>query len=112
MDCLFCKIINGEIPSKKIYEDDFVLAFYDISPQAPIHFLVIPKCHIDSVDSLDTNNINYVSRVFLAIPHIARELGLEKGYRVITNIGENGAQSVKHLHFHVIGGEKLSERIV
>ncbi len=111
MDCLFCKIIAGEIPSKKVYENEKVYAFYDISPQAPVHVLVIPKCHIESVDKVDESNICAVSAVFEAIPKIAKLCGLEDGYRVVTNVGENGCQSVKHMHFHILGGEKLSEKM-
>ena len=111
MDCLFCKIITGEIPSKKVYEDDAVYAFYDIQPQAPVHILVIPRKHIASLDEVNAENIGVVAAVMNAIPKIAREVGLANGYRVITNIGEDGCQSVKHLHFHVIGGKKLSEEM-
>ena len=111
MDCLFCKIVAGEIPSKKVYENEKIYAFYDISPQAPVHVLVIPKCHIESADKIDENNSTAVSAVFEAIPEIAKICGLENGYRVVTNVGENGCQSVKHMHFHVLGGEKLSEKM-
>lgn len=109
MDCLFCKIIVGDIPSNKIYEDEMCLAFHDISPQAPVHALVIPKEHIASADEVNEQNSKYVSHIFEVIPKIAAELGLGEGYRVITNCGENGCQSVKHLHFHILGGVKLSE---
>ena len=111
MDCLFCSIINGDIPSKKVYEDDCCYAFYDINPQAPVHFLVVPKLHISSADAVSVENSKYVSHIFEVIPKIANELGLSQGYRIITNIGENGCQSVKHLHFHVLGGKKLSENM-
>ena len=111
MDCLFCKIINGDIPSNKVYEDDYCYAFYDIAPQAPVHFLVVPKLHVASADEVDEGSAIYVEKIFLAIPKIAKAAGLENGYRVITNIGEDGAQSVKHLHFHVLGGKKLSENM-
>ena len=109
MDCLFCSIIKGDIPSKKVYEDELCYAFYDINPQAPVHFLVVPKIHIPSADAIDENNSKYVSHIFESISKIAKELGLSDGYRIVTNIGENGCQSVKHLHFHVLGGKKLSE---
>ena len=109
MDCLFCKIIVGDIPSNKIYEDEMCLVFHDISPQAPVHALVIPKEHIASADEINEQNSKYVSHIFEVIPKIAAELGLGEGYRVITNCGENGCQSVKHLHFHILGGVKLSE---
>ena len=111
MDCLFCKIIAGDIPSNKVYEDELCLAFHDIAPQAPIHVLVIPKCHIPSADGVNEQNSAYVSHIFEVIPNIAKTLGLENGYRVITNCGEDGAQSVKHLHFHILGGKKLSENM-
>ena len=112
MDCIFCKILNGEIPSKKVYENEFVYAFHDINPMAPVHVIVIPKEHIESANSIDeTNSIN-VAKVFEAIPHVAKELGLDDGYRVITNIGENGGQTVKHIHFHILGGTKLAGKLV
>lgn len=112
MDCLFCKIIAGDIPAQKVYEDDKCLAFYDIAPQAPVHVLVIPKCHIPSTDGVNAQNSDYIARIFERIPAIAASCGLENGYRVITNCGADGAQSVAHLHFHILGGKKLSERIV
>lgn len=111
MDCLFCKIVAGEIPSKKVYEDEMCLAFYDIEPQAPVHVLIIPRAHIGSVDEVNGENVNYVSHIFEIIPNVAKTLGLENGYRVITNCGEDGCQSVKHLHFHILGGKKLSEKM-
>ncbi len=109
MDCLFCAIINGDIPSKKVYEDESCYAFLDINPQAPVHCLVVPKQHISSADEINAENSGAVSAIFEAIPKIASELGLEGGYRIVSNIGENGCQSVKHLHFHILGGKKLSE---
>ena len=112
MDCLFCAIIKGDIPSKKVYEDDNCYAFLDIAPQAPVHCLVIPKEHIQSVDDINEENANIVGAIFSVIPKIAASLGLVNGYRVITNIGDDGAQSVKHLHFHILGGKKLPENIV
>lgn len=111
MDCLFCKIIAGEIPSSKVYEDDKVLAFKDINPNAAVHVLVIPKEHIDSVDCVNERNIVSVAKVIEAIPVVAKACGLENGYRVITNVGEDGGQSVKHLHFHILGGEKLPVKL-
>ncbi len=111
MDCLFCKIIAGEIPSNKVYEDDWCYAFFDIAPQAPTHVLVVPKLHIPSTDGINAENSAYVARIFEVIPKLAAELGLGEGYRVITNCGENGCQSVKHLHFHILGGKKLSENM-
>ena len=109
--CLFCKIIAGEIPSSKVYEDEKVYAFRDINPQAPVHVLVVPKCHIESADAVTEENAPCVSEIFKAIPKIAKLEGLTNGYRVITNCGEDGCQSVKHLHFHVLGGKKLSEEM-
>ena len=111
MDCLFCKIIAGDIPSNKVYEDELCLAFHDIAPQAPVHVLIIPKCHIPSTDGVTEQNSAYISHIFEVIPAVASKLGLENGYRVITNCGEDGAQSVKHLHFHILGGKKLSENM-
>ena len=111
MDCLFCKIIAGEIPSNKVYEDDWCYAFFDIAPQAPTHVLVVPKLHIPSTDGIDETNSACVAKIFEVIPKIANGLGLGEGYRVITNCGENGCQSVKHLHFHILGGKKLSENM-
>ena len=111
MDCIFCAIIRGEIPSKKLYEDDSVYSFADINPQAPVHALVVPKRHIPSADAISTENADEVKKIFCAIPKIAASLGLENGYRVVTNVGEDGCQSVKHLHFHVLGGAKLPENM-
>ena len=111
MDCIFCKIIAGEIPSAKVYEDENVYAFRDIQPQAPVHVLVVPKTHIASADEVSAENAALVAEIFKAIPKIAKAEGLTNGYRVITNCGEDGCQSVKHLHFHVLGGKKLSERM-
>lgn len=108
-ECLFCKIIDGDIPSKKVYEDEFVYAFDDISPQAPHHVVVVPKMHIASANEIDGENSAYVARIFEAIPKIAKELGFdERGYRVVNNCGEDGLQTVKHLHFHLMGGRKFS----
>ena len=111
MDCIFCAIIKGDIPSKKVYEDDTCYAFLDINPQAKIHCLVVPKEHIASVDEISAENSAIVAHIFSVIPKIAKDLGCAGGYRVVTNIGENGCQSVKHLHFHILGGEKLSENM-
>ena len=113
MDCLFCKIVAGDIPSTKVYEDEYVYAFNDINPVAPIHIIVIPKVHIESVNGINADNSYNVQKVFEAIPKIADVVDVaEDGYRVITNIGENGGQTVKHLHFHVIGGKKLGDKLV
>lgn len=111
MDCLFCKIIAGEIPSSKVYEDDMILAFKDIAPMAPVHVLVIPKMHIENVDGINEENSRCVSHIFEKIPEIARAAGAANGYRVITNCGQDGCQSVMHLHFHILGGVKLPEKM-
>ncbi len=111
MDCLFCKIIAGEIPSAKVFENEHVYAFRDINPQAPVHVLVVPKEHICCADAINGENSSLVAHVFEAIPQIAKETGLTNGYRVITNVGEDGRQSVKHLHFHILGGKLLSEKM-
>lgn len=103
MDCVFCKIGEGEIPTDKIYEDEDIIAFNDLDPQAPIHFLVIPKKHITSLATLDESDSDLVAKIMLVIQKLAKENNLE-GYRVVTNIGEDGGQSVPHLHFHVLGG--------
>lgn len=109
MDCLFCKIVAGEIPSTKVYEDDAVYAFRDIAPQAPTHILVVPKMHIGSADEIGADNSAVVARIFEAIPKIAKSEGLSNGYRIVSNVGEDGCQSVKHIHFHILGGRKLTE---
>ena len=111
MDCLFCKIIGGEIPSSKVYEDEYVYAFNDINPQTPVHILVVPKTHICCADAVNAENSLYVAKIFEAVPKIAATAGLKNGYRVITNCGEDACQSVKHLHFHVMGGRKLPENM-
>ena len=106
-DCLFCKIIAGEIPSKKVYEDEQCFAFYDIAPQAPTHFLVIPKAHIGSVSEISADNSGVVAHIFKVIAKLADELHLES-YRVVSNIGEQAGQSVMHLHFHVLSGRDMT----
>ena len=111
MDCLFCSIIKGEIPSTKVYEDDLCYAFFDINPQAPVHCLVVPKVHIESVNDITEENSAVISEIFEHIPKIAEHAGIRGGYRVVSNSGENACQSVSHLHFHILGGEKLSERM-
>ncbi|MBR5089481.1 MAG: histidine triad nucleotide-binding protein [Ruminiclostridium sp.] len=110
-NCLFCKIAAGEIPSTKVYEDDKLLAFKDINPQAPVHILIIPKQHFDSVNALDESSAPIVGDIMLVAKRLAKEFGLDAGYRIITNIGENGGQTVKHLHFHLLGGVKLNEKM-
>jgi len=108
-DCIFCKIAHGEIPSDIIYEDDRVIAFNDIEPQSPVHFLVIPKKHIPSIKNIDEENASLISHIVIVINSIAKEKGLDKdGYRIVNNCGEYGGQTVEHLHFHVLGGRYLS----
>ena len=107
-DCLFCKIIGGQIPSAKVYEDDLVFAFRDIAPQAPTHILVVPKTHIGSVAEINGENSALVARIFEVIPQIAKAEGLDNGYRVVSNCGDDAGQTVKHLHFHILGGKTLS----
>lgn len=108
MDCLFCKIINGEIPSNKIYEDDFVLAFKDIDPQAPFHAIIIPKTHIKCADDISSENSGLIAKVFEAAAKISKEQNLEKGYRIVNNCGEEGGQTVGHIHFHMLAGRLLA----
>lgn len=107
-DCLFCKIVAGEIPSTKVFEDEKVLAFRDIAPMAPTHILVIPKTHIGSVNEITAENSALVAHIFTVIPQIAKAEGLENGYRVVSNCGSDAGQTVPHLHFHILGGGKLS----
>ena len=108
MDCLFCKIAAGQIPSNKVYEDDQVLAFYDIDPQAPVHFLVIPKEHISGADAITAENSAVVAHIYEVIAKVAKELKLENGFRVVSNVGADGGQTVPHLHFHVLAGRSLA----
>ena len=108
-NCLFCKIIHGEIPSNKVYEDDLVYAFFDISPQAPKHILVIPKQHIKSVNELTKENADVVSHIYCVIAQLAKEQGFaHTGYRIVNNCGKDGQQTVEHLHFHVLGGRQMA----
>ena len=108
-DCLFCRIAAGKIPSNKAYEDDQVLAFYDIAPQAPVHVLVVPKKHISGVNDLTDADAALLGHVFFVIQRLVRELKIdENGYRVVTNVGEDGGQSVKHMHFHVLAKRSLA----
>ena len=106
-DCLFCKIIAGDIPSTKVYEDDLVFAFRDINPQAPTHILVIPKTHISGCNGVTEENSAVVAHIFEVIAKLTKDLGLES-YRVVSNIGEQAGQSVKHLHFHVLSGRDMT----
>ena len=108
MNCLFCKIVAGEIPSTKVYEDERILAFRDIAPQAPTHILVIPKAHIASVAEITADNADVVAHIFTMIPKIAAAEGLTGGYRVVSNCGDDAGQTVHHLHFHILGGKALS----
>ena len=108
MDCLFCKIIAGDIPSTKVYEDELVYAFRDIAPQAPTHILVIPKAHIDSMNGVNAENSAVVAHIFEVIPQIAKAEGLKDGYRVVSNCGAHAGQTVFHLHFHILGGKELA----
>ena len=110
-NCLFCKIAAGEIPSTKVYEDESVLAFRDIAPQAPTHILVVPKTHLGSVNDVTAENSAVVAHIFEVIPQIAKAEGLDNGFRVVSNCGDDGCQSVHHLHFHILGGAKLSEKM-
>ena len=106
-ECLFCKIAAGEIPSNKVYEDELCYAFYDIAPQAPTHFLVIPKAHISSVSAVTAENSAVVAHIFEVIAKLTKDLGLES-YRVVSNIGEQAGQTVVHLHFHVLSGRDMT----
>ena len=112
-DCIFCKIIKGEIPSTKVYEDEEILAFKDINPAAPIHILVIPKKHIKSLVELEKEDEILVGKIYTVINKIAKEQGVkDNGYRVIVNCGKDGGQEVGHLHFHLLAGKPLGEKIV
>lgn len=114
MDCIFCKIVNKEIPSEEIvYEDDEILAFKDIQPVAPVHILVIPKKHIPALTQLREEDEKVIGRIYTVINKIAKEQGIaEKGFRVIVNCGDDGCQAVKHIHFHLLGGKNLGDKIV
>lgn len=109
MDCVFCKIIKGEIPSKKVYEDDKVLVIHDISPRAKTHVLLFPKEHISSAMDINEQNSSVVAHIFECIPKISQELGLQNGFRIVNNCGKHGFQTVQHIHFHVMGGQQLKE---
>jgi len=112
MDCIFDKIIAGEIPSKKVYEDNFVFAFYDIHPIAPVHVLIIPKKHIESINDLEEGDVEIVGNMFLAAKKIAFDLGIaEKGYKLLVRTGRDGGQEVPHIHMHLLGGARLREDI-
>lgn len=106
-DCLFCKIINGDIPSTKVYEDEFVYAFLDIEPQAPFHAVIVPKIHLKSADEINSENSMYIAKIFEAIAKIAKTENLENGYRVVNNCGIDGGQTVGHIHFHLLARRNL-----
>lgn len=107
-DCLFCKIIAGAIPSEKVYEDDKMLAFKDIEPQAPIHVVIVPKTHISSANEITAENAEYIAHIWTMIPKIVKDLGIdEHGYRVVNNCGKDGGQTVNHIHFHLMGGREF-----
>lgn len=107
MDCLFCSIASKDIPSQLIYEDELVVAFKDINPQAPVHFLVVPKLHVQSLDQIIEANDKLIAHVMRLIPRLAAEQGVENGYRVVNNCGSDGGQTVGHIHFHVLGGREM-----
>ena len=111
-DCLFCAIIDGEIPSTKVYEDELCFAFRDIAPQAPTHILVVPKAHIESVNGVTAENSAVVAHIFEVIPQIAAADGLTGGFRVVSNCGDDAGQTVHHLHFHILGGKRLADSMV
>ena len=109
MDCIFCKIADGSIPSKKVYEDDKMLAFHDIEPAAPVHVVMIPKEHISSANELNEENSAVVAHIYSKVPEIAKKLGLDGGYRIVNNCGAYGGQTVFHIHFHLMGGKTLGK---
>lgn len=112
MSCIFCQIANKEIPTNFVYETDNIVAFRDLNPQAPVHILIIPKIHIVSMNDINSENSEIIAEIFCAVNKIAEQEGIkESGYRVISNCGDDGCQSVKHLHFHLVGGRKLSETL-
>lgn len=107
-DCLFCKLVAGELPLNKVYEDDKILCFHDVDPQAPVHVLIIPKKHIASLDELQEEDAELISYIMLKVKDIAAQLGLDNGYRLVNNCGEDGLQTVNHLHFHLLGGRRMA----
>ena len=112
-DCLFCKIVKGEIPSTKVYEDEFVYAFKDIHPEAPVHILVIPKKHIESINKIEKEDEELIGEIFTTIKKVAKDQGIaESGYRVVSNCGKDAGQTVMHLHFHILGGKTLGEKVL
>lgn len=108
-DCIFCKIVKGEIPSTKIYEDNYMFCFKDIKPEAPVHIVIVPKEHIESINAITIDNSKIISHIYLKVSNIAKGLGIkDSGYRLVCNCGEDGGQNVNHLHFHLLGGRKLT----
>ena len=107
-DCIFCSIANHDIPTDPIYEDELIIAFNDLEPQAPVHFLVVPKKHIESLNAATDEDAELISHIMLTIPKLAAEQGLDAGYRVVINTGDEGGQTVKHLHFHILGKRKMT----
>ncbi len=112
MSCIFCEIIKGNIPSTKVYEDEFVTAFNDLNPQMPVHVLIVPKKHIACVNDMTEDDVNLVGQAFFAAKKIAAEKGLENGYRIINNCGEDAGQTVKHIHFHLLAGKTMGDKII
>lgn len=106
-DCIFCKIVRGEIPSKKVYEDDDLFAFHDINPVAPVHFMLIPKLHLASLREADSSHVALLGKMLVLAPRLAKEQGLDNGFRTVINTGEGGGQEVFHLHIHIIGGANI-----
>jgi histidine triad (HIT) family protein len=112
MSCIFCKIVKGELPAKVVYEDDKVMAFHDINPQAPVHLLIIPKVHIPTLNDLKEENKELLGHIFLIIKKLAKEMGIdESGYRVLVNCNKDGGQEIYHLHFHLLGGKPLGPMV-
>lgn len=107
-DCIFCKILDGDIPSNRVYEDEHCIAFHDVQPAAPVHLLVIPRKHISSLDSLTPQDQELMGHIMTRIPEIARNQGLDQGYRTVVNTGEQGGQTVFHIHFHILGGRQMT----
>lgn len=110
-NCVFCMIRDGIIPSKIVYEDELIMAFHDVNPQAPVHILVVPKEHIDSLNDINKSNSDLVAHIFETIPVIAKEAHLDGGYRVVSNCGKDACQSIQHVHFHILGGAQLPDRM-
>lgn len=106
-DCIFCRIVSGEIPSQKAYEDEWIYAFHDLEPQAPVHVLIVPKKHLDSLDDATLDDQALLGHLLLKVKEIAESLGLENGYRLVANTGADGMQSVKHFHFHLLGKRRM-----